>query len=205
MTRIQGSIQAALAVAAMAGTLAVASCGRNGTTGEPGAGDSAATATPGPTTEERVALGAHLVVVTGCNDCHTPGGLYGAPDASRTLAGSELGWMGPWGTTYASNLTPDVETGIGSWNEEQIVAALRTGQRPDGTPILPPMPWPNFARLTDEEAYALAAYLKSLPPVRHAKPANLPPGAKAAGPVIAIPAPGAWDAPKVTPGSTGGS
>lgn len=205
MTRVQMTVNGALVALALAGAVTVVSCSRTDTTSGGATDDSAATATAAKTPEERIALGAHLAVVTGCNDCHTPGGLYGAPDMNRTLAGSELGWAGPWGTSYATNLTPDVETGIGSWNEEQIVAALRTGQRPDGSPILPPMPWPNFAQFTDEEAYALAAYLKSLPPVRHAKPKNLPPGTQATGPVITIPGPGAWDAPKVTPEGTTGS
>lgn len=204
MTRVQTTLNGAVVALALAGALAVVSCSRTDTTGGVD-GDRAATATAAKTPEERIAQGAHLTTIAGCNDCHTPGGLYGAPDRSRTLAGSELGWAGPWGTSYATNLTPDVETGLGSWNEEQIVTALRTGQRPDGTPILPPMPWPEFAHFTDEEAYAIAAYLKSLPPVVHAKPKNLPPGAKATGPVIPIPAPGAWDAPKATPEGTTGS
>jgi mono/diheme cytochrome c family protein len=204
MTRVQTTLNGALVALALAGAVTVVSCSRTDTTSGGAGDDSVATAAATP--EERIALGAHLAVISGCNDCHTPGGIYGAPDMTRTLAGSELGWSGPWGTSYATNLTPDVETGLGSWNEEQIVAALRTGQRPDGTPLLPPMPWPNFAQFTDEEAYALAAYLKSLPPVRHAKPKNLPPGAQATGPVIPIPAPGAWDAPKAPPpGETSGS
>lgn len=156
-----------------------------------------ATTTPAEwTPEEEIAEGARLAVITGCGDCHTPGALYGAPDPARTLAGSELGWVTPLGTAYASNLTPDPETGLGNWTEEQIATTLRTGHRPDGTPLLPPMPWPSTAQLTEKEMGALTAYLKSLPPVKHAKPATLPPGATAAGPVIVIPAPGAWDAPK---------
>ena len=90
----------------------------------------------------------------------------------------------------------ELTTRLGNWTEEQIEAALRTGHRPDGTPLLPPMPWANTAQMTDKEMGALIAYLKSLPPVKHAKPASLPPGAQATGPVIVIPAPGAWDAPK---------
>src|SRR5512147_1919372 len=56
--------------------------------------------------------GAYLATVIGCHDCHTPGAFYGQPDFQRALAGSELGWVGPWGTSYARNLTPDQETGI---------------------------------------------------------------------------------------------
>lgn len=149
--------------------------------------------------------GAYLATIMGCNDCHTPGAFYGAADTTRLLSGSELGWVGPWGTTYATNLTTDPETGIGQWSEDDIVKALRTGQRPDGSPILPPMPWPNLASLTDEDAHALAAYLKSLQPVRHKVPDRLGPGKKAAGSAIMVPPPPAWDAPKgPPPGAPGG-
>jgi mono/diheme cytochrome c family protein len=193
MTRTRWTLNGALVALALGGAALVASCGRTAGVKE-GAG-SADTTQP-MTAEARIELGRHLVAITGCNDCHTPGTLYGAPDLSRTLAGSELGWTGPWGTTYPSNLTPDPETGLGAWNEEQIVTAIRTGKRPDGSPILPPMPWPGFAQFTDEEAYAVAAYLKSLPPVRHAKVPTLPPGTKPATAGLTFPPPPAWDAPK---------
>ena len=119
----------------------------------------------GKSRAERIKLGERLTYVGGCNDCHTPGTFYGNADAKRRLSGSELGWEGPWGVTYPRNLTPDKETGIGNWTEEDIVRAIRTGQRPDKSPLLPPMPWPMYAHMTDEEAYAVAAYLKSIPPV----------------------------------------
>jgi mono/diheme cytochrome c family protein len=151
----------------------------------------------------RVERGRHLATIMGCNDCHTPGTLYGAPDFGRALSGSDLGWKGPWGVTYARNLTPHVETGIGRWSEQQIVTALRTGHRPDGTALLPPMPWPNAAQLSDEDAFALAAYLKSLPPVAHHVPDRVPPGKPVAGACLELPAPPAWDAPRAAPG--GGS
>jgi mono/diheme cytochrome c family protein len=147
------------------------------------------------TVEQKLARGRYLLSVLGCNDCHTPGMLFGAPDTTRTLAGSEIGWVGPWGISFARNLTPD-STGIGSWTEEQFVTAIREGRRPDGSALLPPMPWPNTAHLTDEDAYALAAYVRSLPPVRHEVPSALPPGRTYAGPIIPFPAPGEWDAPK---------
>ena len=201
MTRMQSRMNLALVVAALAGAAVAASCGQSGTTaGDPAGGADTATAM---TTEERIELGRHLTEITGCVDCHTPGTFYNAPDMSRNLSGSELGWNGPWGTTYPSNLTPDVETGIGSWNEEQIVTAIRTGKRPDGSPILPPMPWPSFAHFTDEEAYAIAAYLKSIPPVRHAKVPTLPPGQTPASGVLVFPPPPAWDAPRTAPGGAG--
>ncbi|MBI2395838.1 MAG: c-type cytochrome [Deltaproteobacteria bacterium] len=144
---------------------------------------------------ERVRRGEYLAMVGGCNDCHTPGGMYGAADLSRRLSGSELGWQGPWGTSYPSNLTPHMETGIGRYSEDDIVKTLRTGKRPDGRPLLPPMPWPHYGNMSDADVYALAAYLKSLPPIEHRAPASLPPG-QAGPPSLVFPAPPAWDVPR---------
>jgi len=143
-----------------------------------------------------VERGEYLVVITGCDDCHTPGALYGAPDFERRLSGSDLGWQGPWGVSYPRNLTPDVETGIGAWTDAEIERALRSGVKKDGTPILPPMPWPSLARLTPEDMAAVIAYLRSLPAVSHKVPAIVPPGQKASGGVLAFPPPPAWDAPR---------
>jgi mono/diheme cytochrome c family protein len=158
--------------------------------------------TPAPLTQEqKVARGEYLTTIMGCNDCHTPGTFYGQPDFSRKLSGSELGWVGPWGTTYARNLSPDAATGIGSWSEDDIAKALRTGQRPDGTEILPPMPWPMYTNLTDDDVYSIAAYLKSLPAVSHRVPDRLPPGSKPAANDWVLPKPLAWDAPKAAPDS----
>ncbi|WP_336914823.1 c-type cytochrome [Runella sp.] len=78
----------------------------------------------------------------------------------------------PWGTTFASNLTPD-DTGIGPWTEAQFLKAIREGKSKgmDGTrPLLPPMPWMNIAKMTDEDLKAIFAYLKSLPPVKNVVP-----------------------------------
>ncbi len=150
---------------------------------------------------KRIARGQYLVTVQGCGDCHTPGTLYGSPDFGRRLAGSELGWRGPWGVSYPRNLTPDPETGLGKWTEKQIVDAIRTGMRPDGRPLSPPMPWPNLTQLTDEDAYAIAAYLKSLPPVKHQVPDLVPPDKAqgATGSIMDFPPPSAWDAPRTPP------
>jgi mono/diheme cytochrome c family protein len=159
-----------------------------------GAGGTGSTASGSTMTlADSIELGRHLSIIGGCNDCHTPGLLYGAPDTTRLLSGSELGWAGPWGVSYPRNLTPDVETGLGSWSSDDIVKALRTGQRPDGSPLLPPMPWPNYARLTDLEIHSLVAYLKSIPPVKHAMPKQIPPGQPVTGAALVFPAPPAWD------------
>ena len=142
-----------------------------------------------------VARGEYLVTVMGCNDCHTPGTLFGGPDFKRRLAGSELGWKGPWGVTFARNLTPDQDTGLGYWSAKEIVTALRTGVKPDGSVMKPPMPWPNLAILSDADAAAIAAYLMSLPRVQHEVPPALAPGKPWTGATLEFPTPGAWDAP----------
>jgi hypothetical protein len=110
--------------------------------------------------------------------------LYGAPDTTRLL--------------FPRNLTPD-STGLASWSEDDIVKAIRTGVRPNNTQILPPMPWPDYARLTDEDAHAIAAYLKTLPAVKHVMPAVVPPGQKFKGAMLVFPPPPAWDAKNLPP------
>jgi mono/diheme cytochrome c family protein len=155
---------------------------------------------PAPMSQgEKITRGKQISYSSGCNDCHSPGGLYGAPDTTRLLSGSELGWEGPWGVSYPRNLTPDMETGIGSWSEEDIVTAIRAGHRPDKSPLLPPMPWPAYARMSDDDAYALAAFLKSLPPIKHKSPDQVPPGKPATGARLTFPPPPAWDAQHLPP------
>lgn len=125
-------------------------------------------ALPSPATADdtQVARGRYLVVIAGCSDCHTPGALLGAPDMKRYLGGSDVGFAIPGqGVFVGQNLTPDKETGIGSWTSEQIIAAIRTGKTPEGKGLNPVMPYAAFSHLTDDDAQAIAAYLKSLPPV----------------------------------------
>jgi mono/diheme cytochrome c family protein len=144
---------------------------------------------------QRVARGEYLSNFGGCNDCHTPkvmgpNGL--APDGSRLLSGHPASerlpapprpsgpwavsanaggtaWAGPWGVTYAVNLTPDRATGLGSWTSDEFREAMRTGKL-HGTPILPPMPWQNVGKLTDDDLRALFAYLQSLAAVKNEVP-----------------------------------
>ena len=170
--------------------------------------ETASTGTTGSTmtVEQKIEHGRRLALSSGCVDCHTPGSLYGTPDTTRMLSGSELGWQGPWGVSYARNLTPDSTTGIGTWTEDQIVAAFTTGHRPDGTALLPPMPWPGFgAGFTPDDAHALAAYLKSIPAVSHQVPAAIPPGKPATGAMVTFPPPPAWDARNLPPMPPGGA
>jgi mono/diheme cytochrome c family protein len=146
-----------------------------------------------------VERGRYLVTTMGCNDCHTPGTLFGGPDFSRALSGSEVGWRGPWGTSFARNLTPDPETGLGGWTDDELANTLRTGVRKDGTVLLPPMPWQNTSQMSQQDLHAVVAYLRSLAPVKHAVPRALGPDGSYAGPVITFPAPGPWDAPAGAP------
>jgi cytochrome c553 len=94
------------------------------------------------------------------------------------------------GVFYGPNLTPDPETGLGTWSEAEIVTAIRTGQRPDGRMLAPVMPWMNLAALSDEDALALAAYLKSLPPVSNRVPGPVGPDQPAPAFVMRIVPPG---------------
>jgi mono/diheme cytochrome c family protein len=116
--------------------------------------------------DAEVARGRYLVIIAGCSDCHTPGALIGAPDMKRYLGGSDVGFSIPGqGVFVGENLTPDKETGIGSWTSDEIITAIRKGKRPDGGELSPVMPYAAFSHLTDEDAQAIAAFLKSLPAV----------------------------------------
>ena len=111
------------------------------------------------------------MTISGCGTCHTPGALLGKPDATRTLAGSEVGFGIPGvGVFVGGNLTPDKETGLGDSTTEQIIAAITKGVMPNGRKLFPVMPWPDLAHLSSDNAQAIAAYLKSLPPVKNAVP-----------------------------------
>lgn len=139
---------------------------------------------------EEIARGRYLVTIAGCGDCHTPGYLLGKPDLEHPLSGSEVGFEIPGlGVFHGPNLTSDPETGLGNWSPEQIVSALRTGVRPDGRELAPIMPWRNFASLTDQDAGAIAAYLKSLPPISNKVPGPFGPDDKPTAFVMKVVAP----------------
>ncbi|MDX8339873.1 c-type cytochrome [Draconibacterium sp. IB214405] len=155
--------------------------------------------------EELVARGEYLVTIMGCNDCHSPKRvgangpelipellLSGYPgdrpildlatemtqQGFATFYPDLTGSAGPWGMSFAANLTPDA-TGIGTWSEEQFKKAMKEGKFKglDGTrPLLPPMPSENFKDIKDEDVSAIFAYLKSLTPVKNVVPAAIPPG-----------------------------
>lgn len=156
-----------------------------------------------PTSSDRVKRGEYLVTIGGCNDCHTPwkmGENGPGPDMSRLLSGhpqdfpvqsaprhdggpwmmsaaaTNTAWAGPWGVSFTANLTPDEDTGIGSWSEEIFINTLRTGKHwGQSRPILPPMPWFNYGKMSDEDLKSVFAYLRSIPPVHNRVPVPLPP------------------------------
>ena len=111
---------------------------------------------------DAVARGAYLATAAGCENCHTNGATHGA----RYAGGLAL--KTPFGTFFSPNITPDRETGIGSWTDRQFMEALRNGVRSDGANYFPAFPYPSFTLITDADALAIKAYLFSLPPVRQA-------------------------------------
>lgn len=156
-------------------------------------------ALPARADEAQVKRGGYLVGIAGCNDCHTPGYFLGKPDMSRFLGGSDVGFEIPGlGVFVGRNITPDDETGIGTWSVGQIVTAIRKGERPDGRILAPIMPWHAFAGFTDEDVTAIALYLKGIKPVRHAVPGPFGPGETVPTLMFRILPPGqtAADAPK---------
>jgi hypothetical protein len=155
--------------------------------------------------QSAVERGKYLVETLGCDDCHTPkkmGPNGPEPDMTRRLSGHPenekegaspkpqngwgiavaddlTAWSGPWGISYTQNLTPDNNTGMGIWTEDIFMSAIRTGKHMGkDRPILPPMPWQDFSKLTDEDLKAIYAFLRTLPPVTNHVPdpiINAPP------------------------------
>src|SRR5690242_12061330 len=150
----------------------------------------AAAAAPAAPAQDAVKRGKYLAAIMDCAGCHTNGALAGKPDPKLHLAGSDIGFGMPgFGVFYPPNLTPDLESGLGKWSEADIVKAVRTGVRPDGRELAPVMPWRSYAALTDADARALAAYLKSLPPVAHRAPPLAGPSEKAPAPYLTVATP----------------
>jgi hypothetical protein len=149
--------------------------------------------------------GRYLVTIAGCHDCHTPK-VFGPDgmdfDSTLFLSGHPAGletpevpenvlgekawgglinhhltaWVGPWGVSYTQNITPDVETGIGTWTLDMFIRAIRTGKHMgEGRPILPPMPWFLYAKMPDEDLEAIYRYLLTIQPIRNPVPEPVPP------------------------------
>jgi mono/diheme cytochrome c family protein len=115
-------------------------------------------------TREEIARGKYVFgAAAGCG-CHT------APKQPLNAGGRK--YDGPFGTVYASNITPDPATGIGKWTDEQIIAATRLGRRPNGERLIPVHPYTVFNGMTEPDLKDLVAYLRSVPPVNRATPAK---------------------------------
>jgi hypothetical protein len=149
--------------------------------------------------ETLIERGKYLVTISGCNDCHSPKIMSAQgpePDPSRLLSGhiqdeklppmstnaGKDGWVnfnmnttaavGPWGVSFAANLTPD-ETGIGTWTFEQFKTAIQKGKYKglEGSRmLLPPMPWQVYKNIKEDDLKAIYVYLKSLPPINNLVP-----------------------------------
>jgi len=134
----------------------------------------------------QVNRGKYLVTLMSCTDCHTPGYFFGKPDNARFLGGSDVGFAIPPGVFHGPNLTPDKETGLGNWTDAQIIAAMTAGKRPDGRELVPVMPFPAFASLTDADAKAIVAFLRTLPAVKNKVPGPFGPNEKPTGFIMAV-------------------
>lgn len=151
--------------------------------------------------EELIKRGMYLTTIGACHDCHSPKimtPLGPEPDPNRLLSGHPMGekippttiqedwilfsanltaFVGPWGVSYAANLTPD-DTGIGNWSFEQFKTAIRKGKYKglEGSrDLLPPMPWQMYRNFTDDDLKAVFTYLKSLKPINNLVPAPIAP------------------------------
>ena len=152
----------------------------------------------------RVERGKYLVTILACNECHTPlkmGPKGPEPDMSRMLSGhpeqmkmpppprpagtwmgsfaaTNTAFAGPWGVSYAANLTPDQNTGLGIWTEDMFLKAMKGGKHmATSREIQPPMPWQWLGQATGEDLKAIFAYLKSVPPITNHVPDYEPPAA----------------------------
>ncbi len=120
---------------------------------------------PAPEMSDTVAYGGYIVNALGhCFECHTPMGPAG-PDMSKMGAGGLEITLAPGANVFTSNITPDPETGIGNWTDEEVKNAIVGGVRPDGGHVSPPMPVAWFANMTTEDLDAVVAYLRTVPAV----------------------------------------
>jgi hypothetical protein len=156
----------------------------------------------GPSPAER---GKYLVMAGGCGDCHSPKvfttagpvadttkllsgypsseklpeipkGILGPTQWGAITTNDMTAWAGPWGVSFSFNLTPHPTTGVGNWNEALFIQSLKTGKfMGTSRDMLPPMPWQEAGKMTDDDLKSIFAYLRSLPPIDNAIPAPIPP------------------------------
>lgn len=122
-------------------------------------------AIPDPDPADKIAYGRYLAQIGHCMECHTPRDAAGRPDAEHRYGAGGLVLRGVFGEIPSQNITPDVQTGIGGWTDQQIKDALTRGVRPDGSQLASPMPWLHLATMRAEDLGALVAYLRTLKPV----------------------------------------
>ncbi len=123
--------------------------------------------TPVSGQEDLVKRGEYLAKMGDCIACHTD---------SKSGKGAYAGGLAintPFGTFYSPNITPDKETGIGKWTEQDLIKALREGRDPQGSNYFPVFPYIYFSKISDEDAHALYTYLMSIPPI-HLENKKLP-------------------------------
>jgi mono/diheme cytochrome c family protein len=121
--------------------------------------------------QDLIARGAYLVNGSGaCGNCHTPKGPDLMPKANLPFAGGEKFESPGFGVAFSKNITPDTETGIGIWTEAEIIRAFREGVTKEGSTLGPPMPVAYFNKISDDDAKAIAAYLKTIKPIRNEAP-----------------------------------
>lgn len=152
--------------------------------------------------------GRYIVETSACHDCHTPfrmGDNGPEWDMARMLSGhpehlqlpdppaavgpwvasssdTNTAWAGPWGVSFTANLTPDPDTGLGRWSARNFRETIRNGRHMGrGRDLLPPMPWPVYRNLSDEDLDAVFAYLQTIPPIRNRVPEPRPPLAGGVG------------------------
>lgn len=144
-----------------------------------------------PSDRGLVEHGAYLVELLGCGVCHTDGALEGGADIEKGLAGSRTGiaFSNPLGhefpgVVYPPNITPDMKTGIGSWTDAQIGAAISAGLGRHAGRRIASMPWQGYAKLSDDDVRAIVTYLRSIKPIMHRVPDDVEPGKEAIEPFI---------------------
>src|SRR6266853_5119905 len=150
-------------------------------------------AAPASTDAAKIARGKYLMTIGACNDCHSPKlDPQQHPDPKRPFSGrpqttqapsqttTEIhasldltAWAGPWGVSYGANLSPDPETGLKKrYTEASFIKTLRTGKKPEGEDLQPPMPWELYKVFSDDDIKAIRNNVKSAAPAKPAAPAK---------------------------------
>jgi cytochrome c553 len=161
-----------------------------------------APAAPAPSAK-MIARGKYLMTIGACNDCHSPKlDPQQHPDPKRPFSGrpqttmapsqnnAEIhasldltAWAGPWGVSFGANLTPDPETGLKKrYTEASFIKTLRTGKKPEGEDLQPPMPWELYKVLSDDDIKSMWAYLQTIPAIKNNVKSGAPPAKPAPAP-----------------------